>query len=92
MQIGRERPRGLLHKHGITIQRTRDWKTSNDPDPAYDAKLDRIEKVTRRFPDPCFAFDQFGPLSIRPCHGAGWRRWGRPDRLPVTYTRTHGVR
>ena len=24
-------------------------------------------------PDRCFAFDQFGPLSIRPCHGACWR-------------------
>jgi hypothetical protein len=39
------------------------WKESNDPDK--DAKLDRIEEVTSRFPDRCFAFDQFGPLSIR---------------------------
>ncbi|GAA4078859.1 IS630 family transposase [Actinomadura miaoliensis] len=90
IQIGRERLRQLLHEHGITFQRTRTWKASNDPD--FDAKLDRIEEVTRRFADRCFAFDQFGPLSIRPCHGAGWSRQGRPDRLPATYTRTHGVR
>ena len=90
IKIGRERLRRLLHARGITFQRTRTWKTSNDPD--FDAKLDRIEEVTRRFADRCFAFDQFGPLSIRPCHGTGWSRRGRPDRLPATYTRTHGVR
>ena len=55
---------------GITFQRTRTWKESTDPDK--DAKLDRIEQVTSRFPDRCFAFDQFGPLSIRPHHGTGW--------------------
>ena len=38
-------------------------------DPDKDAKLDRIEYVTSHFPKRCFAFDQFGPLSIRPCHG-----------------------
>jgi transposase len=48
--------------------------------------------VTRRFPDRCFAFDQFGPLSIRPCHGSGWAPQNRPDRLPATYRRTHGIR
>jgi hypothetical protein len=31
-------------------------------------------------------------LSIRPCHGTGWAQQGKPDRLPATYTRTHGVR
>lgn len=90
IRIGRERLRQLLHAHGITFQRTRTWKTSNDPD--FDTKLDRIEEVTARFPDRCFAFDQFGPLSIRPCHGNGWAERARPDRLPGTYRRTHGVR
>jgi transposase len=90
VRVGRERLRQILHEHGITFQRTRTWKTSNDPD--FDAKLDRIEHVTGRFPDRCFAFDQFGPLSIRPCHGTAWAPEGRPDRLPATYHRTHGVR
>ncbi|WP_371785053.1 IS630 family transposase [Streptosporangium subroseum] len=88
--IGREHLRRLLHRHGITFQRTRTWKTSTDPD--FDAKLDRIEEVTSRFPNRCFAFDQFGPLSIRPCQGAGWAEQGKPHRLPATYRRTHGVR
>lgn len=88
--IGRERLRQILHARGISFQRTRTWKESTDPD--RDAKLDRIEHVTKYFPDRCFAFDQFGPLSIRPCHGAAWARKARPVRLPATYHRTHGIR
>ena len=57
---------------GISFQRTRTWKESADPDK--DAKLDVIEHVTSTFPDRCFAFDQFGPLSIRPSHGTCWAR------------------
>lgn len=88
--VGRERLRQLLRDNDITFQRTRTWKESTDPD--FDAKLDRIEEVTSQFPDRCFAFDQFGPLSIRPHHGACWAPAKRPDRLPATYRRTHGIR
>jgi len=90
VRIGRERLRQILHQHGISFQRTRTWKESHDPEK--DAKLDRIEHVTSTFPDRCFAFDQFGPLSIRPAHGSAWARQGRPARLPATYHRTHGIR
>jgi len=90
VRIGRERVRRILHENEISFQRTRTWKTSTDPD--YDAKLDRIEEVMSRFPDRCFAFDQFGPLSIRPCHGTCWARKKHPDRLRATYKRTHGIR
>jgi hypothetical protein len=90
IRIGRERVRAILHEHDISFQRTRTWKTSADP--AYDAKLDRIDEVVSRFPDRCFAFDQFGPLSIRPCHGTCWAARRHPDRLPATYHRTHGIR
>jgi len=62
VRIGRERLRQILHARGISFQRTRTWKESTDPD--RDAKLDRIEYVTSHYPDRCFAFDQFGPLSI----------------------------
>ena len=41
---------------------------------------------------PTVAFDEFGPLEIRPQHGRSWRPTRRPDRLPATYTRKHGVR
>jgi transposase len=88
--VARERLRQILHERGISFQRTRTWKESTDPDK--DAKLDRIEHVTTHFLDRCFAFDQFGPLSIRPCHGACWAQRKRPARLPATYHRTHGIR
>jgi transposase len=90
VRIGRERLRQILHARGISFQHTRTWKDSHDPD--FEAKLDRIEQVTERFPDRCFAFDQFGPLSIRPCHGTCWAARRHPDRLRATYHRTHGVR
>jgi transposase len=90
VRIGRERLRQILHARGISFQRTRTWKESADPD--RDAKLDRIEYVTSAYPDRCFAFDQFGPLSIRPCHGASWARQKKPARLRATYHRTHGIR
>ncbi len=44
-----------------------------------------------RLPDRVFAFDEFGPLGIRPTMGSGWARAGHPDRHPATYHRTHGV-
>jgi len=88
--IGRERLRQLLCEHGISFQRTRTWKESRDPEK--DAKLDRIEYVTSHYLDRCFAFDQFGPLSIRPCPGSSWSPRGKPARLPATYHRTHGIR
>jgi transposase len=90
VRIGRERLRQLLHERGISFQRTRTWKESTDPD--RDAKLDRIEYVTSAYPGRCFAFDQFGPLSIRPCHGVCWAPRKRPVRLRATYHRTHGIR
>ncbi|HEY3842096.1 MAG TPA: helix-turn-helix domain-containing protein [Acidimicrobiales bacterium] len=90
MAVGRERLRQILHARGISFQRTRTWKESADPDK--NAKLDRIEYVTSRYPDRCFGFDQFGPLSIRPCHGACWARRKGPVRLRATYHCTHGIR
>ncbi|WP_323185084.1 IS630 family transposase [Streptomyces sp. NBC_00140] len=90
IRIGREALRSLLARRGVTFQRTKTWKESPDPD--REAKLDRIEEVLDRFPDRVFAFDEFGPLGIRPTAGSGWAPRKRPDRLPATYHRTHGVR
>jgi transposase len=80
VRVGRERLRQILHERGISFQRTRTWKESTDPD--RDAKLDRIEHVTTHFLDRCFAFDQFGPLSIRPVHGASWAARPAAGHLP----------
>jgi transposase len=88
--IGRERLRQLLHERGISFQRTRTWKESTDP--GREGKLDRIEYVTTHFPGRCFAFDQFGPLSIRPVHGSSWGVRNKAARLPATYHRLHGTR
>ena len=90
VHVGRERLRQILRHHKLSFQRTRTWKESTDP--LREAKLDRIEAVTSTDPDRCFAFDQFGPLSVRPCHGSSWAKHKHPDRLPATYRRTHGIR
>jgi hypothetical protein len=90
IRIGREALRSLLAHRGVTFQRTKTWKESPEPD--REAKLDRIEEVLDRFPDRVFAFDEFGPLGIRPTAGSGWAAKKHPDRLPATYRRTHGVR
>nr|WP_223854163.1 helix-turn-helix domain-containing protein [Microbispora bryophytorum] len=89
LRIGREALRALLARHEVTFQRTKTWKDSPDPD--VDAKLDRIEYALTQRPERTFAFDEFGPLGIRPAHGSGWAKQGRPDRLPATYHRTHGI-
>ncbi|WP_457031065.1 IS630 family transposase [Kitasatospora sp. P5_F3] len=89
IRIGREALRCLLARRGVTFQRTRTWKESTDPD--RDTKLDRIEHVLERFPERTFAFDEFGPLGIRPTAGTCWAEQSKPDRLPATYKRTHGV-
>ena len=70
MTVGRERLRQILETHQVTLQRTKTWKESNDPD--CDATLDRIEDITNTAPDRCFAFDEFGPLSIRAVGGQSW--------------------
>jgi transposase len=89
LRIGREVLRTLLHRRGITFQHTRTWKDS--PDPEYEAKLDRIEEAVGHHPERTFAFDEFGPLGIRPTAGACWARRGVPERLPANYHRTAGV-
>jgi transposase len=88
--IGRERLRQILDRHGVTFQRTKTWKESSDP--LRDAKLDRIEEVLARFPDRCFAFDEFGPLAVHPVAGCCWAARRRPERLRANFHKTCGVR
>ncbi|MBB5868539.1 hypothetical protein F4553_001918 [Allocatelliglobosispora scoriae] len=89
VRVGRERLRQILHRHRITFQRTKTWKESTDPD--RDAKLARIEYVTATMPWRVFAFDEFGPLVIRPQPGSGWAPAGHPDRLPANYRKLKAV-
>jgi transposase len=90
VKIGRERLRQILEEAGVTFQRTKTWKESNDPE--RDAKLDRIEWVLEHAPDRTFAFDEFGPLGLHPVGGCCWADKKRPQRLRANYNKLCGVR
>ena len=88
VRIGRERLRQILHAEGITFQRTKTWKES--PDPLKEQKLSRIEWLLEHQRDRTFAFDEFGPLTIRPVGGTTWAQRGRPIRLRANYHKPYG--
>jgi transposase len=86
-QLGR-----ILARNGISLQRTRSWKQSPDPD--YAAKAARVLALYREKPKEgvVISFDEKGPESLCPRHGRGWARNGRPERHRATYTRRQGIR
>ncbi len=90
IKIGKERLRQILERAGVTFQRTKTWKDSNDPDK--EAKLDRIEHILERWPERVFAFDEFGPLAVHPVGGCCWAAKNKPERLRANYHKTCGVR
>ena len=86
-QLGR-----ILARNGISLQRTRSWKQSPDPD--YAQKAARVLALYREQPQDgvVISFDEKGPESLCPRHGRGWARRGRPERHRATYTRRQGIR
>ena len=82
----------ILARNGISLQRTRSWKQSPDPD--YAAKAARILALYREPPKDgvVISFDEKGPESLCPRHGRGWARRGRPERHRATYSRRQGIR
>ena len=86
-QLGR-----ILARNGISLQRTRSWKQSPDPD--YEAKAARILALYREQPENgvVISFDEKGPESLCPHHGHGWASHGRPERHRATYSRRQGIR
>jgi transposase len=86
-QLGR-----ILARNGVSLQRTRSWKQSPDPD--YEQKADRILALYRQQPENgvVISFDEKGPESLCPKHGRGWAGQGRPERHRATYHRRQGVR
>jgi len=90
VKIGRERLRQILIAEGITFQRTKTWKES--PDPLKEEKLARIEWLLEHARDRTFAFDEFGPLTIKPVGGSSWSPKGKPERLRANYHKPHGSR
>lgn len=83
----------VLAEAGLSFQRTPTWKASPDPD--YEANAARVLQL-KAAPPPdggaVIAFDQMGPVSLRPIAGAGWASRGRPERQRADYNRRHGTR
>ena len=82
----------ILARNGISLQRTRSWKQSPDPD--YETKAARVLALYRQQPENgvVISFDEKGPESLCPKHGRGWAQRGRPERHRATYTRRQGIR
>src|SRR5581483_1165821 len=82
----------VLARNGISLQRTRSWKQSPDPD--YQAKAARVLALYREQPKNgvVISFDEKGPENLRPKHGRGWAPRSRPQRHRATYNRRHGIR
>jgi hypothetical protein len=55
-------------------------------------KLDRIDEVLFGCADRVFAFDEFGPLAIRPIGGCCWAAKKKPQQLGANYHKHCGVR
>src|SRR3954454_24029804 len=82
----------VLADAGLSFQRTRTWKASPDPD--YEAKAARVLQLRAAPPGDggaVIAFDQMGPISLRPMAGAGWAPRKRPERQRASSHRRHGV-
>jgi transposase len=88
--VSRERLRQILAEEHITFQRTKTWKES--PDPLREEKLARIEYLLEHERDRTFAFDEFGPLTIKPEPGWCWAPKAKPVRLRANYHKPHGSR
>jgi len=82
----------VLAEAGLSFQRTRSWKASPDPD--YETKTARVLELKHQCPADgvVIAFDQMGPVSLRPTPGGGWAPRGRPERQRADYNRRHGTR
>jgi transposase len=103
--ISHEGLRTLLHQEGVSFQRIKTWKVSNDPD--FEQKKNRVlelyaiadGQVTPGDDDPTvvFCYDEFGPLNLQPHPGRQWAIEGGRGEQPrrtrrATFTRPHGVR
>jgi transposase len=82
----------VLAEANLSFQRTRTWKASPDPD--YETKAARVLELKHTCPADgvVIAFDQMGPVSLRPTAGTGWAPKRRPERQRADYNRRHGTR
>ncbi len=54
--------------------------------------LPRIEYLLEEERERIFAFDEFGPLAVKPEGGSCWAEVSRPQRLRANYHKPHGTR
>src|SRR5215218_860745 len=103
--ISHEGLRALLREQGVSFQRLKTFKASNDPD--FEAKQARVLELYaiadghaepgREDPTVVICLDEFGPLNLQPHPGRRWARradcaGARRRRRRATYKRPHGVR
>lgn len=91
--ISKEHLRRLLNKMGITAQRTRTWKWSNDP--LYEQKKQWVLGAYKAaeagtLDGVLVSFDECGPISLKPHPGRGWFGppwvWWRAVRLAPAFS------
>ncbi len=78
--ISHEGLRSVLHQEGVSFQRLKTFKVSNDPD--FEAKKNRVlelyaiadgrTKPRRGDPRVVICMDEFGPLNLQPHPGKQW--------------------
>jgi transposase len=93
--VSKEHLRRILQSLGITAQRTRTWKWSNDP--LFEVKKDWVLAAYRAaeagsLNGVLVSFDECGPISLKPHAGLGWFPKTRPARQRATYHRHSGTR
>jgi transposase len=103
--ISHEGLRALLREQGVSFQRLKTFKESNDPD--FETKQARVLELYAiadgyALPAPgdptvIICLDEFGPLNLQPHPGRQWARRADCDgerrrRRRATYKRPHGVR
>ena len=88
--VSNERIRRLLKREGLSVQRTKSWKRS--PDPECEGR-NRTLELYHRAPrgGAALCYDEWGPLELKPLHGQHWARTGHPTRLRATYRRLAGT-
>jgi transposase len=103
--ISHEGLRALLRDEGVSFQRLKTFKDSNDPD--FEVKQARVLELYAIAdghaepgpddPEVVICLDEFGPLNLQPHPGRQWARRAdcvgeRRRRRRASYKRPHGVR
>lgn len=89
--ISTESIRRILDEEGVSYQRLKTWKESNDPH--YEAKKDLVWALVHDPPPGTrvISVDEFGPITCEPQPGRGWAQRSHPRRRRGNYHKPHGV-